>query len=114
MMAGIDHECSQLVFKDRKLSHYEHLVKILCLGAALMLVQGGFVSSSAASAPEKSTVSAGYGSTAGSFAPLWVAREKGYFKEYDLETKIIYARGVLGVQAMLAGELDFSTVPVRR
>ncbi len=38
-------------------------------------------------------------------APLWVAKEKGYFHKYGLDVDTIYIpSGTMGMQAMLAGE----------
>jgi len=38
-------------------------------------------------------------------APLWVAKEKGYFHKYGLDVDTIYIpSGTLGMQALLAGE----------
>lgn len=54
----------------------------------------------------KSRLRVSYGSTAGSFAPLWVAKEKGYFDELGLNVEVIYARSVTGIQSMLAGEIQ--------
>ena len=38
-------------------------------------------------------------------APLWVAKEKGYFHKYGLDVDTIYIpSGTLGMQALLSGE----------
>jgi NitT/TauT family transport system substrate-binding protein len=47
----------------------------------------------------------GYGTTAGAAAPLWVAKDKGYFEELGLGVETVYAAGHVAIQAMLAGEL---------
>jgi ABC-type nitrate/sulfonate/bicarbonate transport system substrate-binding protein len=52
----------------------------------------------------KSQMRVSFGSTAGSFAPLWVAKDKGFFNDLGLNVEVIYARSVTGIQAMLAGE----------
>src|SRR5262245_39516908 len=42
------------------------------------------------------------------FAPLWIAREKGIFREERLEAEIPYIQGnIRGVQSLLAGEVQF-------
>jgi NitT/TauT family transport system substrate-binding protein len=48
----------------------------------------------------------GYGTTAGAAAPLWVAKEKGYFDEAGLNVEIVYVAGYVSIQGMLAGELQ--------
>ena len=42
------------------------------------------------------------------FAPLWIAPEKGFFRDERLDAEITYIQGnVRGVQALLAGEVQF-------
>lgn len=57
--------------------------------------------------PEKPTVRIGYASQSGAFAALWIAAQKGYFNAEGLHPEILFTRTVTGVQAMIAGELDF-------
>src|SRR5262245_7252585 len=41
------------------------------------------------------------------FAPLWIARDKGLFREERLEVEITYIQGnIRGVQSLLAGEVQ--------
>ena len=41
------------------------------------------------------------------FAPLWIARDKGLFKEEGIEVEITYIQGnIRGVQSLLAGEIQ--------
>jgi len=41
------------------------------------------------------------------FAPLWIARDKGFFRDERLETEITYIQGnIRGVQSMLAGDVQ--------
>jgi NitT/TauT family transport system substrate-binding protein len=41
------------------------------------------------------------------FAPLWIARDKGLFKEEKVEVEITYIQGnIRGVQSLLAGEVQ--------
>ena len=41
------------------------------------------------------------------FAPLWIAREKGFFRDEHLEAEITYIQGnIRGVQALIAGEVQ--------
>ena len=41
------------------------------------------------------------------FAPLWIAREKGFFREERVDVEITYIQGnIRGVQSLLAGEVQ--------
>jgi NitT/TauT family transport system substrate-binding protein len=41
------------------------------------------------------------------FAPLWIARDKGFFRDERLEAEITYIQGnIRGVQALIAGEVQ--------
>ena len=41
------------------------------------------------------------------FAPLWIAREKGFFRDERIEAEITYIQGnIRGVQSLLAGEVQ--------
>src|SRR5215471_4761579 len=41
------------------------------------------------------------------FAPLWIAREKGIFRDERIEVEITYIQGnIRGVQSLLAGEVQ--------
>ena len=41
------------------------------------------------------------------FAPLWIARDKGIFREEGIEVEITYIQGnIRGVQSLLAGEVQ--------
>src|SRR5215813_8414783 len=40
------------------------------------------------------------------FAPLWIARDKGFFRDERLDVEITYIQGnIRGVQSLLAGEV---------
>ncbi len=79
--------------------------------ALLVLLQGAVaqVNSLAAAQvkPEKPVVRIGYASQSGAFAQLWIAAQKNYFNAEGLNAEILFTRTVTGVQAMIAGELDF-------
>jgi ABC-type nitrate/sulfonate/bicarbonate transport system substrate-binding protein len=57
--------------------------------------------------PEKPTVRIGYASQSGAFAQLWIAAQRGYFGAEGLNAEILFTRTVSGIQAMIAGEVDF-------
>src|SRR5215470_10560417 len=42
------------------------------------------------------------------FAPLWIARDEGFFRDQRLEAEITFIQGnIRGVQALIAGEVQF-------
>lgn len=57
--------------------------------------------------PERGNIWAAYVSSNGGFVPLWVAVEKGYFKEYGLTVQPVFTRTVSGVQALISGDVQF-------
>src|SRR5262249_52392390 len=56
--------------------------------------------------PEQRQLKVGEGTTAGATAPIWVALEKGYFKDYGLDVESAYTNPIAAIQATLAGELQ--------
>jgi NitT/TauT family transport system substrate-binding protein len=51
-----------------------------------------------------------YTGLTGESSPLWVAREAGIFKEYGIESKLIYMEGGrLSIQSLLSGTTQFMT-----
>ena len=49
----------------------------------------------------------GYTALAGSFTPLWIAKELGLFERQGIQCSPIYMASTLAYQAMLAGETNF-------
>jgi len=43
-----------------------------------------------------------------SVIPLYVAKDKGYFRDEGLDSSFILAADNIGIQALIAGEFDFS------
>jgi ABC-type nitrate/sulfonate/bicarbonate transport system substrate-binding protein len=50
----------------------------------------------------------GYTALAGSFTPLWMAKELDLFERQGIQSSPIYMASTLAYQAMLAGETDFT------
>ncbi|MGH7817728.1 MAG: ABC transporter substrate-binding protein, partial [Candidatus Binatia bacterium] len=50
----------------------------------------------------------GYTALAGSFSPLWMAKELDLFERQGIQSSTIYIASTLAYQAMLAGETDFT------
>ena len=50
----------------------------------------------------------GYTALAGSFSPLWMAKDLDLFERHGIQCSPIYMASTLAYQAMLAGETDFT------
>ncbi|MET0586077.1 MAG: ABC transporter substrate-binding protein [Candidatus Binatia bacterium] len=66
----------------------------LCAGAA-----------HAAEAPVKFLLA--YGAIGGNAMPLWIAKEQGIFRRYNLDPQLIYIIAGRAMQSMLAGDIQF-------
>ena len=68
------------------------------------------VSTNAGEAPTKFLFA--YGAIGGNAVPLWIAKEQGIFRKYNLEPQLIYIIAGRAMQSMLAGDIQFgSSVP---
>jgi NitT/TauT family transport system substrate-binding protein len=47
-----------------------------------------------------------YVAVSGVYAPLWMAADRGLFKDYGVEVSLRYLDPTAGVQAMIAGDID--------
>ncbi len=47
-----------------------------------------------------------YGAIGGNVVPLWIAKEQGIFRNYDLEPQLIYIIAGRAMQSMLAGDIQ--------
>jgi ABC-type nitrate/sulfonate/bicarbonate transport system substrate-binding protein len=79
--------------------------KIQFLLACLLLLFLAFSALTRASEPVKpaTVVKAAYTSLAGSKLPLWLATDRGYFKERGIEVEPIFLRTLTAVQALITG-----------
>jgi NitT/TauT family transport system substrate-binding protein len=59
----------------------------------------------AADAPAKFILA--YGAIGGNAVPLWVAKEQGIFRRYNLDPQLIYIIAGRAMQSMLAGDIQF-------
>ena len=57
--------------------------------------------------PERKQVRVAYVTASAAMVELWVGVEKGYFKEYGLSVEPILTRTVSGIQALIAGDVQF-------
>jgi len=67
-------------------------------------VGGGLNTTEAQTLPIK----VGYTALAGSFTPLWIAKELDLFERQGIQCSPIYMASTLAYQAMLAGETNFA------
>lgn len=51
-----------------------------------------------------------YTAPAASMAPMWIAKEAGYFSKHGLDVKLIFISGPLGTTALLAGEVEIGVI----
>ena len=63
----------------------------------------GFVQ--AAEAPAKLILA--YGAIGGNAMPLWIAKEQGIFRKYNLDPQLVYIIAGRAMQSMLAGDIQF-------
>lgn len=61
----------------------------------------------AAEAQKTERIRIGYSSISGSRITLWAAHEKGFFARQGLQSEIIVLPGIVGVQSLIAGEVQF-------
>ena len=48
-----------------------------------------------------------YGAIGGNAVPLWIAKEQGIFRKYNLEPQLIYIIAGRAMQSMIAGDIQF-------
>ena len=48
-----------------------------------------------------------YGAIGGNAMPLWIAKEQGIFRKYNLDPQLIYIIAGQAMQSMLAGDIQF-------
>jgi NitT/TauT family transport system substrate-binding protein len=63
-----------------------------------------FGSSHAAEAPARFMLA--YGAIGGNAVPLWIAKERGIFRKYNLDPQLIYIIAGRAMQSMLAGDIQ--------
>jgi NitT/TauT family transport system substrate-binding protein len=69
------------------------------------------IGSSNESAGQSSTLTAFYTAPVVSMAPMWIAKEAGFFKKQGLEVKLVFiASGPVGTASVLGGEADVGII----
>src|SRR5687768_14986756 len=89
--------------------------KLLALLAIVFLV---FIGPAKESLAQAQSLVAFYTAPVVSMAPMWIAKEAGFFKKQGLDVKLVFiASGPLGTTAILSGEVDVGIIggfaPVR-
>ena len=82
-----------------------HFRRILLVLLFASLAPVGTLPVAEAQKPE--TIRIGYSSISGSRITLWAAHEKGFFARQGLQSEIIVLPGIVGVQSLIAGEVQF-------
>ena len=63
------------------------------------------------SAGQSSSLTAFYTAPVVSMAPMWIAKEAGFFKKHGLDVKLVFiASGPLGTTAILSGDVDVGII----
>ena len=83
-----------------------------CMRTALIVI---FLTSSIGpvkdSAAQSSTLTAFYTAPVVSMAPMWIAKEAGFFKKQGLDVKLVFiASGPLGTTSILSGDVDVGVI----
>jgi len=65
-----------------------------------------FLSASANAAVAPTKFLFAYGAIGGNAVPLWIAKEQGIFRNYNLEPQLIYIIAGRAMQSMLAGDIQ--------
>ena len=77
-------------------------VKKFCLALLFASIS---ISANAGEEPTKFLFA--YGAIGGNAVPLWIAKEQGIFRKYNLEPQLIYIIAGRAMQSMLAGDIQF-------
>jgi len=79
--------------------------------AALAIVLAACVGSDGDSAAQTQTLTAFYTAPVASMAPMWIAKEVGFFKKQGLDVKLVFiASGPVGTASVLGGETDVGII----
>jgi len=79
--------------------------------AVFAILIGVYVGSLKESGAQSSTLTAFYTAPVVSMAPMWIAKEAGFFKKNGLDVKLVFiASGPIGTAAVLGGEADVGII----
>src|SRR5262245_5573184 len=79
--------------------------------AAVLILLGASLAILAESAAQSSHLTAFYTSPVVSMSPMWIAKERGFFKKNGLDVKLVFiASGPVGTASVLGGETDVGII----
>lgn len=81
-----------------------------CLVLFLLSVAASLVSAQNLSAAEPTKLLIAHGAISNNVAPLWLAKEQGIFKKYNLDADLVFIIAGRAMQAMLAGQVPVGLV----
>ena len=85
-----------------------HFLRLLALIGIVLSTGLGAVHESAG---QSSSLTAFYTAPVVSMAPMWIAKEAGFFKKQGLDVKLVFiASGPLGTTAILSGDVDVGII----
>lgn len=85
-----------------------HFLRLLALIGIVLSTCLGAVHESAG---QSSSLTAFYTAPVVSMAPMWIAKEAGFFKKQGLDVKLVFiASGPLGTTAILSGDVDVGII----
>ena len=85
-----------------------YLLRLLALIGIVLSTSLGAVRESAG---QTSTLTAFYTAPVVSMAPMWIAKEAGFFKKQGLDVRLVFiASGPLGTTAILSGDVDVGVI----
>ena len=81
------------------------------LAALIGIVLAFLIGPSKESAAQTSTLTAFYTAPVVSMAPMWIAKEAGFFKKHGLDLRLVFiASGPLGTTSILSGDVDVGVI----
>jgi NitT/TauT family transport system substrate-binding protein len=85
-----------------------HFLRLLALIGIVLLTGLGSVHDSAG---QSSSLTAFYTAPVVSMAPMWIAKEAGFFKKQGLDVKLVFiASGPMGTTSILSGDVDVGII----
>jgi NitT/TauT family transport system substrate-binding protein len=87
------------------------MVTIPKILTALAIVCAIVIGTASRGVAQSSSLTAFYTAPVVSMAPMWIAKEAGFFKKQGLEVKLVFiASGPLGAAAILSGDVDVGII----
>ncbi len=90
--------------RAKKTASWQFILLIVLVG--YLLIAANFPSFAA----EPAKLLIAHGAISNNVAPLWIAKEQGFFKKYNLEVELVFIIAGRAMQAMLAGQVPVGMV----